>query len=329
MARFDIVLLIGLCLIISVFPDTTTAQLSRGFYSKTCPNVEQIVRNAVQKKIKKTFVAVPATLRLFFHDCFVNGCDASVMIQSTPKNKAEKDHPDNISLAGDGFDVVIQAKKALDSNPSCRNKVSCADILTLATRDVVVAAGGPSYEVELGRFDGLVSTASSVEGNLPGPSDNVDKLNALFTKNKLTQEDMIALSAAHTLGFAHCGKIFKRIHKFNGINSVDPTLNKAYAIELQKACPKNVDPRIAINMDPVTPKTFDNTYFKNLQQGKGLFTSDQVLFTDGRSRPTVNAWASNSTAFNRAFVIAMTKLGRVGVKNSSNGNIRRDCGAFN
>lgn len=221
-----------------------------------------------------------------------------------------------------------------------------------------VQAGGPSYEVELGRFDGLVSTASSVEGNLPGPSDNVDKLNALFKKNKLTQEDMIALSgepnfktkhliyiyitkmhrylnrqihnvAAHTLGFAHCGKVFKRIYNFNGINSVDPSLNKAYAIELQKACPKNVDPRIAINMDPVTPKTFDNTYFKNLQQGKGLFTSDQVLFTDGRSRPTVNAWASNSTAFNRAFVTAMTKLGRVGVKNSRNGNIRRDCGAFN
>jgi len=45
----------------------------------------------------------------------------------------------------------------------------------------------------------LVSTASSVEGNLPGPSDNVDKLNALFTKNKLTQEDMIALSGKPNL----------------------------------------------------------------------------------------------------------------------------------
>lgn len=61
------------------------------------------------------------------------------MIQSTPNNKAEKDHPDNVSLAGDGFDVVIKAKKALDAIPSCRNKVSCADILALATRDVVVA----------------------------------------------------------------------------------------------------------------------------------------------------------------------------------------------
>lgn len=82
-------------------------------------------------------------------------------------------------------------------------------------------------------------------------------------------------------------------------------------------------------MDPVSPRKFDNIYFKNLQQGKGLFTSDQVLFTDGRSKPTVDAWAKNNGAFNNAFVTAMTKLGRVGVKTRRNGNIRRDCGAFN
>jgi peroxidase len=58
------------------------------------------------------------------------------LIQS-PNNKAEKDHPDDISLAGDGFDTVIKAKAAVDRDPKCRNKVSCADILALATRDVV------------------------------------------------------------------------------------------------------------------------------------------------------------------------------------------------
>ncbi|XP_019094499.1 PREDICTED: peroxidase 73-like isoform X2 [Camelina sativa] len=329
MARFGLVIVVALSLTISMFPDTTTAQLKTNFYGKVCPNVEQIVRTVVQQKVKQTFVTIPATLRLFFHDCFVNGCDASVMIQSTPKNKAEKDHPDNVSLAGDGFDVVIKAKIALDTIPSCRNKISCADILALATRDVVVAAGGPSYPVELGRFDGLVSTAASVTGNLPGPNDKVTELNKLFAKNKLSQEDMIALSAAHTLGFAHCGKVFNRIYNFNRTHSVDPTINKAYVKELQASCPKNVDPRIAINMDPVTPRKFDNVYFTNLKQGKGLFTSDQVLFTDGRSRPTVNAWAKNSVAFNKAFVTAMTKLGRVGVKTRRNGNIRRDCGVFN
>lgn len=110
---------------------------------------------------------------------------------------------------------------------------------------------------------------------------------------------------------------------------MDPTLNKDYAGQLQSMCPKNVDPNIAINMDPNTPRTFDNVYYKNLQQGKGLFTSDQVLFTDTRSRPTVNTWASSSSVFESAFVTAITKLGRVGVKTGKNGNIRTDCAAFN
>lgn len=56
---------------------------------------------------------------------------------ASPNGNAEKDHPDDISLAGDGFDTVIKAKAAVDNNPNCRNKVSCADILALATREVV------------------------------------------------------------------------------------------------------------------------------------------------------------------------------------------------
>lgn len=52
-------------------------------------------------------------------------------------NTAEKDHPENLSLAGDGFDTVIEAKAAVDAQPGCKNKVSCADILAMATRDVV------------------------------------------------------------------------------------------------------------------------------------------------------------------------------------------------
>ncbi|KAF5752844.1 putative Peroxidase 73 precursor [Tripterygium wilfordii] len=310
--------------------DTISAQLKQNFYATICPNVnvENVVRGVVRTKFQQTFVTVPATLRLFFHDCFVQGCDASVIIASTSNNQAEKDHPDNLSLAGDGFDTVIKAKAAVEAT-SCKNKVSCADILAMATRDVIALSGGPSYAVELGRLDGLSSTASSVEGKLPQPNFNLNQLNALFGANGLTQQDMIALSAAHTVGFSHCGKFSNRIYSFSAQNPVDPTLNPTYATQLQGMCPKNVDPSIAINMDPNTPNTFDNKYFTNLQQGKGLFTSDQVLFTDTRSKPTVDAWAKNSPAFQQAFVTAMTKLGRVGVKTGTNGNIRRDCGVFN
>ncbi|KAF5185358.1 Peroxidase, partial [Thalictrum thalictroides] len=304
-------------------------QLRQNFYSNVCPNVENIVRGAVTTKFQQTFTTVPATLRLFFHDCFVQGCDASVFIASTPNNQAEKDHPDNLSLAGDGFDTVIKAKAAVDAIPGCTNKVSCADILAMATRDVIALSGGPSYAVELGRLDGISSTSSSVTGKLPKPDFNLDQLNSMFIGNGLSQVDMIALSAAHTLGFSHCKEFSNRLYNFSPSNKVDPTLNKTYVAQLKLDCPKNVDPEIAINMDPNTPRAFDNMYFKNLQQSMGLFTSDQVLFTDSRSKATVNTWASDSTAFEKAFVTAMTNLGNVGVKTGSNGNIRHDCAVFN
>ncbi|KAJ0880868.1 putative peroxidase [Helianthus annuus] len=293
------------------------------------PKRRTIVRSAVTNKFNQTFVTAPATLRLFFHDCFVRvcvrvfnskggcaaccpftchpyGCDASVLLSNA---KAEKDHHDDA---------------AVDSNPSCRNKVSCADILALATRDVVALTGGPSYKVELGRRDGRISTRKGVQHKLPHADFNLDQLNTMFASHGLSQTDMIALSGklCTYTGFSHCGQFSKRIHSKAGI---DRTLNRQYALQLREMCPVNVDPRIAINMDPTTPQTFDNAYYKNLQQGKGLFTSDQVLFMDARSRPTVNQFASNNNAFNEAFVSAVTKLGRVGVLTGYQGEIRRDC----
>lgn len=304
-----------------------SAQLRQNFYAATCPNVESIVKNVVNQKFGQTFVTVPATLRLFFHDCFVEGCDASVIIQSTPNNTAEKDFRDNLSLAGDGFDTVMKAKQAVEN--VCPSTVSCADILTMATRDVVALAGGPKFNVELGRRDGLISQASRVDGNLPKPSNTLNQLNSLFSKKGLRQVDMIALSGAHTVGFSHCSQFANRIYNFSPRRAVDSSLNSSYAAQLQQMCPRIVDPTIAINMDPTTPHQFDNVYYKNLQSREGLFSSDQVLFTDLRSQSTVNTFAQSSAAFNTAFVNAMIKLGRVGVKMGTQGEIRRECSRFN
>ncbi|KAM0968678.1 hypothetical protein ACFX13_017301 [Malus domestica] len=307
---------------------STFAQLHVEHYRKSCPNVESIVHAAVKLKFEQTFVTAPATLRLFFHDCFVQGCDASIML-AFRNNSAEKDNSDNLSLAGDGFDTVIKAKAAVDRVPNCRNKVSCADILALATRDVIRLTGGPFYKVELGRLDGRTSTKASVRQHLPHPDFNVEELDSLFAKHGLSLTDLVALSGAHTIGFSHCNRFTHRIYNFKSKNRIDPTMNVAYARELRKECPKNVDPRIAVTMDPNTPQRFDNVYYKNLQQGKGLFTSDQSLFTDTKSRKIVNLFAADAAAFERAFVAAMTKLGRVGIKTGKQGEIRHNCAAVN
>lgn len=140
---------------------------------------------------------------------------------------------------------------------------------------------------------------------------------------------LCCLTGAHTIGFSHCKHFTNRLYNFHSKNRIDPTFNSGYVNELKKECPRNVDERIAVDMDSTSSFTFDNVYFKNLQMGKGLFTSDQVLFSDPRSRKTVNQFASNNSAFEEAFVIAMTKLGRVGVKTRNQGEIRNDCSSIN
>ena len=137
------------------------------------------------------------------------------------------------------------------------------------------------------------------------------------------------VSGAHTIGFSHCSQFSKRIYNFKRKKGIDHTLNSEYAKELQRACPNNADPTTVVQMDPVTPTRFDNQYYKNLQQGKGLFASDQALFTHKRTRDLVNLFASNNTAFETSFVSAIQKLGRIGIKTGNHGEIRRDCSMVN
>ncbi|KAK9683929.1 hypothetical protein RND81_10G175400 [Saponaria officinalis] len=316
--------LITTLILLIIFPNYCFSQLKHDYYSKTCPNVETIVQNSVKKKLHETSVTGPATLRLFFHDCFVHGCDASVIIAS-PTGNAEKDAPEDLSLAGDGFDTVIRAKAAVDSVAGCKNKVSCADILALATRDVIVLSGGPHYEVELGRRDGRTSKKGSVKGHLPLAHFNYKQLKAMFAMHGLSEVDLIALSGAHTIGFSHCNQFSNRIYNYNSQSSIDPTLHQGYAKELQQMCPRDVDPRVAVALDPTTPMRFDNAFYKNLQDGKALLSSDQALLATRKSKRVVNAFANNATLFERVFVAAITKLGRVGVKTGNQGEIRRDC----
>jgi hypothetical protein len=65
----------------------------------------------------------------------VQGCDASLLIKSTPSNAAEKDAGANLTVRG--FDIIDAAKAAVEALAGCQGKVSCADIIALATRDAV------------------------------------------------------------------------------------------------------------------------------------------------------------------------------------------------
>lgn len=102
-----------------------------GFYQATCPGVEGIVQSVVTSAIRSNPTYAPGILRLFFHDCFVNGCDASVLLDGSA---SEQKASTNTNLRG--FEVISAAKARVETD--CPGVVSCADILALAARDSVV-----------------------------------------------------------------------------------------------------------------------------------------------------------------------------------------------
>ncbi|XP_028789472.1 peroxidase 64-like [Neltuma alba] len=294
--------------------------LSSNYYEKTCPHLESIVAQAVKKATASDNTAPAALLRMHFHDCFVRGCDASVLLNSKVKHKAEKDGPPNMSLHA--FYVIDNAKREVED--SCPGVVSCADILALAARDAVFLSGGPYWDVPKGRKDGRVSKASE-SFQLPAPTFNISQLQKNFAQRGLSLEDLVALSGGHTLGFSHCSSFRNRIQNFDAKHDVDPSLNPSFAAKLKSICPVKNTPKNAGSTMDTSATTFDNTYYKLILQGKVLFSSDQALLTTPETKNLVSKFAASEGAFYRAFVKSMIKM------SSLNGGqeVRRDCRAVN
>ncbi|AES79783.1 peroxidase family protein [Medicago truncatula] len=177
------------------------------------------------------------------------GCDASVLLDDTSSFIGEKTAGPNANSLR-RFDVIDKIKSEIEK--LCPNTVSCADILVVAARDSVIALGGPSWTVQLGRRDSTTASFSLANLDLPG---------------------------SHTIG---------EIHLTIGDLNLSP-------------------------LDTITPETFDIAYFKNLQNQKGLFHSDQVLFDEETTKSQVNSYVRNSLSFRADFANSMIKMGNIGL----------------
>ncbi|KAJ0247333.1 Peroxidase 47 [Hirschfeldia incana] len=163
--------------------------LSMSYYMKSCPTAEQIVKNSVNNALQADPTLAAGLIRMLFHDCFIEGCDASILLDSTSENNAEKDSPGNLSLRG--YEIIDDAKQEIEN--ACPRVVSCADILAMAARDAVFWAGGPYYQIPKGRFDGKRSKIEDTKNLLP-PSLNASQLIQAFGQRGFSPRDVVALS---------------------------------------------------------------------------------------------------------------------------------------
>ncbi|XP_031477926.1 peroxidase 5-like [Nymphaea colorata] len=299
--------------------------LQEDYYQKSCPKAEAIIAHLLAGFIKQDASLPAKLLRLHFHDCFVRGCDASVLLNSTKNNQAEKDAMPNGTL--EGFEIIDKLKAALEK--ACPGVVSCADIVAYAARDSTFQAGlGYRYKVKGGRKDGSISKASEAVQNLPPSTFNVTSLINSFASKGLSADDMVTLSGAHTIGAAHCPSLAGR--QFSNYPPKSPLhLDDAYAAKLRKMCPKSGKTVSQLPMDAYTPLILDNKYYVGLLHRKGLFPSDATLLTKSDTQKLVAAYAGDRHYWATKFGAAMIKMGEVQVKTGKQGEVRRLCSRVN
>jgi peroxidase len=104
----------------------------------------------------------------------------------------------------------------------------------------------------------------------------------------------------------------------------DPTMDKTFAKDLKQICPMQ-DSNDTTVLDIRSPNKFDNKYYVDLMNRQGLFTSDQDLYTDSRTKDIVTSFAVDEDMFFEQFAKSMIKMGQLSVLTSKEGEIRANC----
>ncbi|CAI0396163.1 unnamed protein product [Linum tenue] len=147
------ILFIQLLLHVVLNPNRASgAGLRTGFYDETCPDAEAIAFETLRKAVSKDRTVAAAVLRLHYHDCFVRGCEASVLLDGAKKGDAEKDASVNFQL------------KRTD---------------------------GPFWKVETGHRDGRVSLSTEADESMPFSFFNITRLKQNFASKGLTKKDLL------------------------------------------------------------------------------------------------------------------------------------------
>ncbi|KAM3250441.1 peroxidase 25-like [Capsicum annuum] len=284
---------------------------------------ESIVRSTVQAEFNKDPTIAAGLLRLHFHDCFVQGCDGSVLISG---NSSERNAVTNTGLRG--FEVIDDAKAQIEA--SCPGVVSCADILALAARDAVDLSGGPNWGVPTGRRDGRNSSSSEAM-NLPSPFDTIEVQRNKFAAKGLDDHDLVTLVVGT---YNWTDRLQVRLYNFTRTGNADPSIDQQFLTQLQTTCPKNGDGLKKVELDKDSQLKFDVSFFKNVRNGNGILESDQRLYGDPSTKDVVDKYARTlrgllGLRFNYNFQKAMIKMSSIEVKTGTQGEIRKVCSKFN
>eukprot|EP00924_Labyrinthula_sp_SR-Ha-C_P016469 augustus_masked-scaffold_6-processed-gene-4.9-mRNA-1 protein AED:0.11 eAED:0.11 QI:0/0/0/1/1/1/2/0/814 len=274
------------------------------------------LRNELREFINKANCN-PILVRLAWHDSGTfspgkdfpecGGANASII------NDEELAHGANAGL----FKAVNYLKPFKKKYPD----VSWADLIQLASAESIALAGGPEIDMIYGRLD---SNYVPKEGNLPdaeppfkGEKSAGDHLRNVFFRMGFNEQEIVALSGAHTLGRA-----FKERSGVteNGYGSKKGTKYTSGETAARSDGSEGVGMPGGRSWTQSWLK-FDNSYFKYAKDAELLWLSTDEALRSGNFKEWYDLYAQDEVKFFKDYAAAHKKLSELGSKFQTPGGI--------
>ncbi|KAL3138499.1 putative L-ascorbate peroxidase 7, chloroplastic [Trebouxia sp. C0010 RCD-2024] len=164
----------------------------------------QDAREDVRELIKSKHCN-PILVRVAWHDSGTYDKDIAEFPQRGGANGSIRFYPEITHAANAGLPVAVKLlKKVADKYDG----VSYADLFQMASAQAIELAGGPHIPLRYGRTDAATEEECAPEGRLPdgegpfpgGVTEPGDHLRKIFYRMGLNDQEIVALSGAHTLG---------------------------------------------------------------------------------------------------------------------------------
>ena len=175
--------------------------------------------------------------------------------------------------------------------------VSNADLWSLAAVVAISESGGPTVRFRAGRRDAKSVADSVAHGRLPDGALGADHLRAIFGRMGFADEEIVALSGAHTLGRCHADR-----SGFVGPWTKDPLVfDTAYFASL-----------LSCDWYPTTASTGKPQMACASHPDLMMLNTDYALVTDAAFAGYVRRFAANKHDFFQAFASAFGRLIELG-----------------
>jgi L-ascorbate peroxidase len=283
-----------------------------------------------QKKIDEILLEKncgPVFVRLAWHDSGTYDKDvpgewpAAGGAIASIRFEPEISHGANAGLPG--------ALKLLEPVKEANPEVSYADIFQMASARSIELAGGPKIDMKYGRVDASGPEHCSKEGNLPDGNacPNSGKygglsgtcptecptaeghLRKVFYKMGMNDEQIVALSGAHTFGRAYKDRSGEGAEKTKFTDGSKQTLPDGAEAKYNAGGSSWVKNWLV----------FDNEYFQVMDDASSdpellKLGTDKVIFTDPAMKPFAEKFRDSQDAFFESYTKAHKQLSEQGSK---------------